>query len=45
MDSVIALSHMRMPNDYKLAKECGGYIDIVLGGHDVSKHKDDHVSI
>lgn len=25
---------MRMPNDYKLAKECGGYIDILLGGHD-----------
>lgn len=23
-----------MPNDYKLAKECGGYIDILLGGHD-----------
>ena len=25
---------MRMPNDYRLAKECGGYIDIILGGHD-----------
>jgi len=34
IDSVIALSHMRMPNDYGLARQCGGYIDIILGGHD-----------
>jgi 5'-nucleotidase len=34
VDTVIAMSHMRMPNDYRLAKECAGFIDIVLGGHD-----------
>lgn len=34
IDSVIAMSHMRMPNDYRLAEQCGGYIDILLGGHD-----------
>lgn len=34
VDSVVALSHNRMPNDYKIAKECGGFIDILLGGHD-----------
>lgn len=34
VDAVIAMSHMRMPNDYRLAKECTGYIDIILGGHD-----------
>mmetsp|Transcript_22561 Transcript_22561/g.64075 ORF Transcript_22561/g.64075 Transcript_22561/m.64075 type:complete len:140 (+) Transcript_22561:782-1201(+) len=28
------MSHMRMPNDYRLAEQCGGYIDILLGGHD-----------
>jgi len=36
-DLVVALSHMRMPNDIRLADECGGpdgLIDIVLGGHD-----------
>ena len=31
---MIALSHNRMPNDYKLAEECGGFVDIILGGHD-----------
>lgn len=33
-DMVIATSHMRMPSDYKLADECAGHIDIILGGHD-----------
>jgi 5'-nucleotidase len=33
-DFVVAASHMRMPNDYKLADQCAGLIDIVLGGHD-----------
>lgn len=33
-DFVIATSHMRMPSDYKLAEECAGNIDIILGGHD-----------
>lgn len=33
-DIVIATSHMRMPSDYKLAEECAGQIDIILGGHD-----------
>lgn len=32
-DLVIAMSHMRMPNDYLLAAEVGE-VDIVLGGHD-----------
>lgn len=32
-DYVIALTHMRMPNDMKLAQEVPE-IDIVLGGHD-----------
>jgi 5'-nucleotidase len=34
VDCVIAMSHMRMPNDYKLAENCGGLVDIILGGHD-----------
>jgi len=43
-DMVVAVTHMRMPNDIALANECGrggggkdgegGFIDIVLGGHD-----------
>ena len=33
-DMVIATSHMRMPSDYKLADDCAGQIDIILGGHD-----------
>lgn len=41
VDGVIAMTHMRMPNDYRLSKECAGYIDIVLGGHD--HHYDDNV--
>ncbi|CAH1392702.1 unnamed protein product [Nezara viridula] len=32
-DYVIALTHMRMPNDVKLA-ECCNEIDLILGGHD-----------
>jgi 5'-nucleotidase len=31
---VICLSHMREPNDNKLAEKTEGLIDIVLGGHD-----------
>jgi 5'-nucleotidase len=34
VDCVVAMSHMRMPNDYKLSENCGGLVDIVLGGHD-----------
>ncbi|KAI7891813.1 Metallo-dependent phosphatase-like protein [Mucor mucedo] len=34
VDLVIALTHMRVPNDVKLAKSCKGEIDLVLGGHD-----------
>lgn len=30
---VIALTHMRRPNDLRCAQETGG-IDLVLGGHD-----------
>lgn len=33
-DVIIALTHMRLPNDRKLALEAGGDIDLVLGGHD-----------
>ncbi|KAM0306538.1 hypothetical protein HYE67_002552 [Fusarium culmorum] len=31
---VICLSHMREPNDNKLAEQTEGLIDIILGGHD-----------
>lgn len=34
VDVVIALTHMRLPNDRILAKEAGKDIDVVLGGHD-----------
>lgn len=33
-DIVIALTHMREPNDHKLAQNMGGEIDLILGGHD-----------
>ena len=33
-DIIIALTHMREPNDNKLARQMGGDIDIILGGHD-----------
>lgn len=33
-DLIVALTHMREPNDYKLAQNMGGEIDIILGGHD-----------
>ena len=32
-DIVIALTHMRWPNDVRLA-ECAPEIDLILGGHD-----------
>lgn len=42
-DMVIALTHMRLPNDRRLAKLCQN-VDMVLGGHDhlfaVEKHKE-----
>lgn len=31
---IIALTHMREPNDNKLAEQTDGLIDIILGGHD-----------
>ncbi|KAK8099648.1 uncharacterized protein PG998_012889 [Apiospora kogelbergensis] len=31
---VIAITHMREPNDDKLAEQTDGLIDIILGGHD-----------
>lgn len=31
---IIALTHMREPNDNKLAENTDGLIDIILGGHD-----------
>ncbi|KAJ2760797.1 hypothetical protein H4S06_001546 [Coemansia sp. BCRC 34490] len=33
-DLVICLSHMRLPNDIKLADSCADVIDLVLSGHD-----------
>lgn len=33
-DIIIALTHMREPNDNKLAEKTDGLIDIILGGHD-----------
>ncbi|KAI1081523.1 Metallo-dependent phosphatase [Whalleya microplaca] len=33
-DIVIAITHMREPNDNKLAEQTDGIIDIILGGHD-----------
>ena len=30
---MIALTHMRVPNDHRLAQEASG-IDLILGGHD-----------
>lgn len=32
VDIVIALTHMRVPNDIKLATHCQNEIDLVLGG-------------
>lgn len=32
-DFIIALTHMRTPNDIKLAEQCND-IDLILGGHD-----------
>jgi 5'-nucleotidase len=34
VDAVIALTHMRVPNDEKLARECGDCVDLICGGHD-----------
>ncbi|KAI1434211.1 Metallo-dependent phosphatase [Xylaria sp. CBS 124048] len=31
---IIALTHMREPNDNKLAEQTDGLIDVILGGHD-----------
>jgi 2',3'-cyclic-nucleotide 2'-phosphodiesterase (5'-nucleotidase family) len=33
-DVIIALTHMREPNDHKLASQLEGEIDVILGGHD-----------
>lgn len=42
-DMVIAMTHMRLPNDRRLAKLCQD-VDMILGGHDhlfaVEKHKE-----
>ena len=35
-DYIIALTHMRLPNDRVLAEKCQGEIDLILGGHDHS---------
>ena len=36
-DVIIALTHMRVPNDRILAQQCQGDIDLILGGHDHSQ--------
>lgn len=33
-DLIVALTHMREPNDNKLAEQVGDQIDLILGGHD-----------
>lgn len=33
-DLIVALTHMREPNDNKLAENVGDQIDLILGGHD-----------
>lgn len=33
-DAVVALTHMRAPNDRRLASECPREVDLILGGHD-----------
>eukprot|EP01062_Namystynia_karyoxenos_P018931 TRINITY_DN17074_c0_g1_i1.p1 TRINITY_DN17074_c0_g1~~TRINITY_DN17074_c0_g1_i1.p1 ORF type:complete len:634 (+),score=185.96 TRINITY_DN17074_c0_g1_i1:84-1904(+) len=33
-DAIVALTHMRVPNDHRLAEECGDILDLILGGHD-----------
>ena len=33
-DAVIAVTHMRVPNDERLARECGDVLDLIAGGHD-----------
>jgi 5'-nucleotidase len=33
-DAVIAVTHMRAPNDERLPKECGDILDVIAGGHD-----------
>ena len=33
-DYIIALTHMRLPNDRILAENCQGEVDLILGGHD-----------
>ncbi|CAO3601047.1 unnamed protein product [Absidia cylindrospora] len=34
VDLVLALTHMRVPNDVKLATTCLDAVDLILGGHD-----------
>ena len=45
-EAVIALTHMRVPNDERLAEEAGDVIDLICAGHDhhydvkpVGKHR------
>ena len=33
---IIALTHLRLPNDRLLAEECQDSVDLILGGHDHS---------
>jgi 5'-nucleotidase len=33
-DAVIAVTHMRVPNDERLARECGDILNLIAGGHD-----------
>ena len=36
VDLVVAVTHMRIPNDVRLAIELAGVVDLILGGHDHS---------
>lgn len=33
-DIIVAVTHMREPNDNKLAEQTDGIIDLIVGGHD-----------
>ncbi|OAD79533.1 hypothetical protein PHYBLDRAFT_129957 [Phycomyces blakesleeanus NRRL 1555(-)] len=45
VDFIVALTHMRVPNDIKLGRECSDDVDIILGGHDHFYYVSNHVDI
>jgi 5'-nucleotidase len=40
VDLVVALTHMRVPNDIKLAIECQEEIDLSMGGYVLEVYKE-----